>query len=289
MSTLCIERVLASPEFLPFVPSLDAWLRPDEQWSLADEFPQVFGPGATARHHMLMDGDRLLAHAAILDQESRCAGQSFFTSLVGSVVVAPFERGQGLGRIVMESVLRDFEASESHALLLWSDKLDFYRHLGLHPIGEEEIIELLPEAVPEDYELRAATEDDLPALLALHEQKPCYCPRELLDFALLLRIPETECMVLVHDGQIQAYAVAGKGLDFRGYVHECGGSEEDIGILVRGLAQGSATPLGFFVAPWRRGHAMAWARGTAVHSEFAIGKVRASLPSSFYLEGLDSI
>jgi GNAT superfamily N-acetyltransferase len=207
------SRQLRSSELGNFVDELDNWLRPDQSWSLRDEFPQVFGPRSRAQHFVLDLGDETVAHAAALDLDMRVHGRSWHPRLVGSVVVDPHHRGLGLGRAVMEEVVRNFESSSREALVLWSDKPGFYAKLGFEPFGHEFHVSVDGHGVeaPEPRaELRPARERDLEELLLLHLGKPIHSARSLGDFESFVRIPDCKTYVADRDGHVVAYACIGK-------------------------------------------------------------------------------
>jgi GNAT superfamily N-acetyltransferase len=248
------SRQLRSSELGNFVDELDNWLRPDQSWSLRDEFPQVFGPRSRAQHFVLDLGDETVAHAAALDLDMRVHGRSWHPRLVGSVVVDPHHRGLGLGRAVMEEVVRNFESSSREALVLWSDKPGFYAKLGFEPFGHEFHVSVDGHGVeaPEPRaELRPARERDLEELLLLHLGKPIHSARSLGDFESFVRIPDCKTYVADRDGHVVAYACIGKGLDFPNFAHELGGTDADVTWMLRELATHSAEPLGVLLPLWR--------------------------------------
>lgn len=284
-------RCVTTPRLCGALDTLDSWLRPDVPWSLRDEYPQVFGPGSRAVHHLLLSGEELVAHAATLDIEIRVRGRRWQPRLVGSVVVDPQRRGHGHGLEIMEDVVREFERGHKDALVLWSDKPEFYAKLGLVPFGQEFHIAVLPGPGAERIEggrVRAATEDDLEALLLLHLAKPVRSQRSPRDFAAFVRIPRCSVAVLEREGDVVAYAALGKGLDFEGYVHEFGGSDDDVASLLRELATVNGRPLGLLVPLWRAPLLRAFDDGTQQQSPLALGLVL-DAPVDAAFDGFDSI
>lgn len=268
----------------PFVTDLDRWLRPEHAWSMADEYPQIFGEKSSARSVIATDGVRVLAHAACEDI-SHCerTGAGRTTTrlrLVGSVAVDPAHRGQGLGRDIIEAVLADFHASDANTLVLWSDKPDFYARFGFRPWGHELWVQ--PTPARPSRRVRPARSDDLDFLVGVHHDKARHVRRTRERLALLLTIPRTQCWILEDArGNPCAYACVGKGLDFAGIAHDSGGRDDDLAELLRAL------PIQLAILPSERAPLAMRVGPTETHPlGLAIEKTATRAQS---LEGLDSI
>jgi GNAT superfamily N-acetyltransferase len=264
---------------------LDEWLRPGVPWSLRDEYPTVFGPGSRAGAHVITAGGELLAHAATLDVTILVREAALRATLVGSVVVHPARRGEGLGRQLLAGLVETFQASESELLLLWSERRDFYAAAGLVEVGDELLVEVSPG--PDTPRLRAIEPPDLDTVYALHAAKPVRVRRTRGDAARLLLVPELWTFVLERDASVVAYACIGKGLDFTGIVHECGGSDDAVATLLPALATRLGIPLPVLLPPWRAG--LAARLGAARHGPLGLGLAKSKLPPDLYVEGLDSV
>ena len=138
--------------------TLNAWLRDEVPWSLADEYPTVFAESAKARSWILRHDDGTLgAHAACLDIDVAHPEGSrgrVALRLVGSVAVDPELRGQGIGTRLMDAVIDDFDASGRDLLLLWSDKPGFYERIGFEAFGEEWLVQAEAKALSSNARLR---------------------------------------------------------------------------------------------------------------------------------------
>ncbi len=267
---------------LPYLSHIDAWLRGPDSWSLAAEYPRVFGAASKAQSLCLVSDAGLLAHAAVLDLVHRDAGAATRIRCVGSVVVDPGQRGMGLGRRLLEAVVDDFEASDCEVLLLWSQRRRFYAHFGFETWGSE--LWVRPDPSLPQQRIRPMREADLAHVARIHDCKPSRVDREAIDFAAALRIPRLDAWVLDADGAVAAYALVGKGMDFPGVVHDSGGENEALVELLRAL------PMHFAILPYHRLDEATRIGAASLHT---IGLARckhARAPRrGWSIEGLDSI
>lgn len=270
---------------------LRPWLRRREPWSLDEEYPLVFGDAALARATTIEEDGCLLAHAAYLDvtHVTRSPSREDTTTirLVGSVVVAPTRRGEGLGRTLMTRVVEDFYASGADLLMLWSDQTEFYAQFGFQDWGSEFLLSPIPSR-PE-HTLRPAHPTDCDWITQTHERKTRRVHRRASDFERLLEIPRMTCWILEVDGQPMAYACVGKGLDFENVAHDMGGDDTALAELLRAL------PIHFAAIPRER-EALAQELGTPVCHPLGLALPQTTLEGHALevarrvsIEGLDSI
>jgi len=258
---------------------VESWLMPGVDWGLTAEHPRLFAPSGHAQSIVLRQANRLLGHAALLEVRVRTTSGMVPTTLIGSVVIAPEHRGQGLGRRLLAEVCSTLDRSPSKIAILWSDKPGFYRRAGFEPSGSELVVRIAtgqPNAL-----VRRAHQRDVPSLLALHAAKPNRVLRTLAEFAALLAIPRTQTWVL-DDVGIRAYACVGKGMDFGDVMHECGGDDASLLQLLPALPTHLAV-----LAPWRR--ALARRLGSVAEGPLGLVRTGKPLPDGFYIDGLDSI
>lgn len=286
------RRTLGVTAGASFVEQLDEWLRPACAWSLADEYPQIFGAGSMAFQHVLLDGDQLLAHAATLDLRFRGHGHELVVRLVGSVVAHPERRGEGHASVLLDAIREDFWRESPDVLILWSPSRNLYRRCGFEPLGIEHILQLGRASLgPILGLLRPARQDDVPALHALHAAKPVGTQRRHEDFERFLSIPRCETWVLEIDKEVRAYASIGKGLDFEDHIHEVGGLDPEVASLVSSLLMEKGRDLGLLLAPYRSDlrRLLSPFLMDETHSALGLGIVKTRLAADFYLEGFDSI
>ena len=185
-----------------------------------------------------------------------------------------------MGTTVVEDVVTDFRERDSEALLLWSDRPDFYGRLGFRPLGAELAVELADRQA--DPSARPYRDEDLDAIVAMHEGKAVRTRRSVDVFRRLLAIPGTETTVLDDGDGAVAYACVGKGLDFVDIVHECGGSDDALLRLLPGMNATWA-----LLPAWRM--ELAAFLGRVHPRNIALGIAKGELPAELHIEGLDSI
>ncbi|MFQ5504205.1 MAG: GNAT family N-acetyltransferase [Planctomycetota bacterium] len=286
-----VER-LASEEAGFVLPFLDAWLRADVAWSLADEYPGVFDRHGDVHHYVIRaGGDRLLAHAAVRMLHVETGGGRLPIRMVGSVVVHPEARNRGLGSRLMTGIASEFRQSEDGLCILWSDREVFYERAGFKRFGREWSLKLRLAPEAGESGIRPYESGDLVALLMMHLQKPVHVRRSHRHFERLLCIPRSRTFVLEEGGFPIAYASVGKGLDFLDVVHESGGEDSSLSRLLQGLPRHLGKPVTLLLPPWRA----SLAESLVPHAEEAwlqhlgLAIANGPVPGDFYLEGFDSI
>jgi hypothetical protein len=73
----------------------------------------------------------------------------------------------------------------------------------------------------------------LSAVIELHEREVLRTERSSEEYEAYLGIPKTKALVAMRGNSVTAYAVMGKGEDFRYCIHEWGGEARDLLCLVR--------------------------------------------------------
>ena len=271
-----------------------------QEWSgfegpdlLAGAYPQVFSNEAVAE---LVGGfvqGQLVAHAALRHVTIVSSAGDLAATLVGTVVTAPAYRGQGIGSELLRRVIASAELEHKDALYLWSDKWPFYERLGFQACGVQHELELKPRPGILAPGIRPARSNDVLGILSLHRKKPLRAERTLHDQALVLATSSLMTMVLEREGQIAAYACYGKAMDFRGWWHEIGGSDEDAATLVLGTMEVLGQESSTLLVPPYRARLVERVRPCIVNSRAGIGALRKSLTplgqADFFFDGLDSI
>ena len=177
--------------------------------------------------------------------------------------------------------------------MLWSDRWSIYERLGFRPAGrqEEALIRTLPGSIVPG--IRAAGLRDIIPLLELHKAKPYRVERDLHDMALLLSVPGMWTMVLERDAEIVAYACYGKGVDFPNWWHEMGGTDRDVGTLLRGAMESMGHDQATILLPPYRTELKGFLGSCLVSSRECHGALRLDLTPAgrrdFFIDGLDSI
>ena len=218
------------PEVIGF---LDHLLRPERNWSIAAEYPQVFTAPNRENLRIIKHNGPIIAHAATKFLIIKTHFGLFKVAAIGSVVTDPNHRNLGYSRSIMNSCLQIAEEGCADFAILWSDLYDFYGKLGFELAGREIsfVIDQLPDLATKSdllpmHELRIVQSPKVApeAILRLYGQHPCGTVRTAEDIRRHLTIPNSRVYTAWdRSNQLRAYAVEGKGGDLKGYIHEWGG------------------------------------------------------------------
>ncbi len=225
---MAIRRVEAG-EHARFLDFLEAGMRPDGARTRVDEdFPVALGSGNLHGLFGLWDDDELLAGLAVLVRDHATSAGTLAVAGLGSVVTRADRRGEGLSSRLQTAVLAELVRQQVPLAVLWTDRPDLYARRGFRPAGWEFHAEIagvdLAGFLPPGATCRPYTPDDLAVVASLYDRHPWRTLRLPGDHARLYGMPGTRGLVLrdAHE-QPFAYAFAGKGEDFPGYVAEWGG------------------------------------------------------------------
>lgn len=127
------------------MPAVELDMRPGDWACLLEGDPRPWGPGeelawAEKTHHVGVRDEqgRLLAHAGAVLAHVGVAGDHPFPVVgIGGVIVAPTMRGTGLGRAVIEEILRVAEQlGPARAMLFCQPRMRIlYERFGFQPIS----------------------------------------------------------------------------------------------------------------------------------------------------------
>ncbi len=202
-------------------------LRKDKGWSLADEYPLALNLSNLANVRVIEDGGKFISAAVVKSTLVKSPAGLFKVAAIGSVVTDPGYRNQGFSRSVLDSTIENARASACDVAILWSDLHDFYRKLGFELGGTEVSIKIEQPMTVDLSGLKFIESARIAAepILRLYSQHTCGTLRSIEDLRKSLLIPNTKVITAWDDkGQLQAYAIEGKGADLGGYIHEWGGS-----------------------------------------------------------------
>ncbi len=228
---MAIRRLEARdhPRFLEF---LDAGMRPQGGQTRVDEdFPVALGAGNLHGLYGLWEGEELLAGLAVLVRDLATSAGPIAVAGLGSVVTRQDRRGEGLSRRLQAAVLAELTRQGVPLAVLWTDRPDLYAGRGFRAAGWEHHADLTGADLrgfrPSGAACRPYTAPDLAAVTSLYDRHPWRTVRAAGDHAALYGMVGTRGLVLEDArGQVCAYAFAGKGEDFPGYVAEWGGAAE---------------------------------------------------------------
>jgi len=285
-------RAVSPDERASAIRQLEDWNRTGG--ALALTHPQVFHPPAAGAELLgLFRDGRMLSHAAVRAVQLRTERGKVATWMVGSVTTDPGHRRQGLASQLLEHIAQLAAANAQDSLMLWSGRWDFYQALGYRPAGCQHEVRLRGRPGSLAPGIRPASAGDLPAILALHQRKPLAVERSLGDLALLLSARPMHTMVLQRGGQIVAYACHGKGLDFRDWWHEIGGTDEHVATLITGAMEILGQAESTLLVPGYRVGLPGRLERAALHVKDGIAALCRPLTEAgrheFFVDGLDSI
>ncbi len=207
---------------------LDRGLRRGERGRLAAEYPLSFHPGAVANQRVIRRDGSPAAHAMLHEAVIRSISRELRVGMIGLVYTDPEARGQGLATRCVESCIEELGRRGVPLALLWSEKHAFYARMDFRPVGSEWILRWRrsgrgPLAVG------APRPSDWERLERLHARKPVLAVRPPGALERLARAPDTHLVVARSEaGEPVAYAVAGRGDDFEGCVHEWAGLPDGV-------------------------------------------------------------
>lgn len=225
---------------------LDKHLRPDNDWSIAAEYPFVFHPLNRDNLRIIADDNQVLAHAATKYLIIKTTLGLFKVAAIGSVVTAPEQRGKGFSQLILKNVLQSAEAECADFAILWTDLYDLYRKSGFELAGSE-ISVIIDDPIPfqqDKYRILKSEKVAPEAILKLYSMHTCGSVRTAEEIRRNLQIPNSRVYTMWDNAnQLLAYAIEGKGADLKGYVHEWGGSVPNIIHLLAHIRKDLGSPL----------------------------------------------
>lgn len=150
--------------------------------------------------------------------------------LIGSVVTAPAARNQGIQKKLFEWIKQVGRVSDFDALLLWSNQLEFYKKLGFFLGGLQGTwSSILNKPITEDIQGVKIEGSDKSstfyqaAWFEAFNQKKFRPIRNAAEMKKLFEIPKMKIAYTQ-----EAYALVGKGEDFKDICHEWAGPSQEV-------------------------------------------------------------
>ncbi len=228
------------------------WFAPGEGISLAAEYPLLFRNHPAVRHYIVEEEEGVpLSHAALLVRHIVSGPARLRFGMISCVATAPEARGGGLASEVVQWAVQCAADEHCALVLLWSELEDFYGRLGFERIGREWIFLLRKEGFPGEYpEPIPYSDSHAPQVYSLYLKKAVRVERTPEEMKALLSIPGTSTYLAEgSSGGIEAYACIGKGRDFHGVIHECGGEPRAMELLLGGILAASPDPVPLILSP----------------------------------------
>ncbi|MBX3018331.1 MAG: GNAT family N-acetyltransferase [Bdellovibrionaceae bacterium] len=214
-------------EFDRVLDFLNGQLRPDSQWSIAQEYPTALSTTNLHNMRIITENERILSHAVLKPLIVKTPHVVLKVGAIGSVVTDESARGQGLSTKIMNSCLDEAVRQNCDIAVLWTEIHDFYRRIGFELAGFEQtfFIENQLEVTGAKLAFRTTTQVDPEAIYRLMQKHTVMTHRSLEEVRRFLQIPNSTLYTAWSlDGRLEAFAVEGKGADLRDYVHEWAGS-----------------------------------------------------------------
>jgi N-acetylglutamate synthase-like GNAT family acetyltransferase len=239
-------RAPKAEEFSDLVKFLNANLRNNSTWSIADEYPTTLAPQNLHNVRIIKDKENILSHAVIKPTIVKTRRGLFKVGCLGSVVTQEEYRSQGLSQSVLKECLTSIEAQGCDIAILWTNLYDFYRKMGFE-LGGSEVSMLIDRqlSIPaNNFKVIQNNRVDPQVLFRLYAQHTVSSIRTLEDFEKYLRIPNSRLYTAWNEqGKVEGFAVEGKGADLQGYIHEWGGSVDALLTLINHIRQAHGQPV----------------------------------------------
>ncbi len=234
---MALPRAPQTTEFPQVMTFLNESLRPQEDWSIQQEYPTALTPSNIHNMRIICEEEKgqIQSHAVLKTLIVRTPYIVYKVGAIGSVVTAPDARNQGYAQQILEDCVENARSQNCDVAILWTDKFDFYRKLGFELAGYEiSFVIDRPIVVSNDGIKFMRTDKVSPeALMRLYNQHTVAVHRSVEDIRKYLNIPKTEIYTAWDANQnLVAYAIEGKGMDLGGYIHEWGGGLREVMALL---------------------------------------------------------
>jgi GNAT superfamily N-acetyltransferase len=233
---------------------LQTTLRPDPlPFPISKEYPIVLDPQNAQFSYCLIHDKQIIAHANLWPRHlvSSYDDHLGHIGFVGNVATHPEWQGQGLMTRLLQFLADVGTQQQLEALILWSDLDTFYHKKGYRSCGKEWLFGLPAKALAKFAQVEGKTrqlkfpvqDPDqylIEALFSKRYTTPITIQRSVSEMKCLLKIPGCDLAILEDDGEIEAFAIIGKGYDMMGVVHEWGASYPDqlaacLGLMMKRL------------------------------------------------------
>lgn len=218
-----------SNELSDVISFLDTHMRKDQNWSVREEYPLAFSAQNLNNIRIIRENQNIVSHAVVKPILMKTPYAVLNVCTIGSVLTDPTKRQQGLSSQVINDCIDQAIALKGDILVLWTDMFDFYKNFGFEMAGTEISLTInstfQPQAPRTDLKILNSSKIDAAALLRLFNLHSITSHRTVEDIRKCLQIPNSRVYTAWNkQGQMEAYAIEGKGVDLQGYVHEWGGN-----------------------------------------------------------------
>lgn len=202
-------------------------LRSEAGWSIAAEYPTAFHPSNIHNMRIIAEGNQLLSHAVLKPIIIKSPQLVYKVGAIGSVVTDENHQGQGLSSTIINECISSAKEQNCDLAILWTGIYDFYRKFGFELAGSEVSFIIEDNFTTSDQGLRYSSDFKISpeTIHRLYSMHTVSSVRSLEETRRFMSIPNTKIYTAWEtSGQLAAYAIEGKGVDLKGYIHEWGGS-----------------------------------------------------------------
>lgn len=202
-------------------------LRPNVKWSIEQEYPTALNVANLNNIKVIIDDENVISHAVLKPLIVKTPLLLLKVAAIGSVVTADAYRQQGHSTKVIDDCLKNAKEQGCDLAVLWTEIPDFYRKMGFELAGSEVRLTMhkpLKLETPMSLKYIKGTQVDPDAVFQLYQQHRVSTLRTLPELRKFMSIPNSNFYTAWDEnGKLVAYAVEGKGMDLKGFVHEWGG------------------------------------------------------------------
>ncbi len=211
---------------------LNQTLRPQQPWSISDEYPNALLPNNIHNISIVKDGNEVVSHAVLKPLIVKSPHVIFKIGTIGSVVTKEDHRNHGYSQKTIQNCISLARQQSCDIAILWTNLYEFYQKMGFELSGFEVSMVIEKEftsPVKKFYRFSEEKNVSPEALLRLYSLHSVNSVRTVDDVRKFLAIPNTKLYTAWNsEHQLLAYAVEGKGADLNGYIHEWGGQVSDL-------------------------------------------------------------
>ena len=219
-------RALQEAEFSSLVTFLDKNLRPDENWSIKEEYPLAINKKNLSNIKVISVDNQIASHAVSKNLIVITPTGLFSIAAIGNVTTDPSHRNKHYASKIVESCVESSKKRNCDFSILWTDKYALYQKLGFELAGYEVNLQISKplQAPPLNLKILNTKKVSPQAILNLYTRHTSRTLRTIDDIRLYLDIPNSNLYTAwTEDNQLVAYALEGRGKDLGGYFHEWGG------------------------------------------------------------------
>ncbi len=160
-------------------------------------------------------------------------------ALIGAVASSPGHRGQGHATAAIEKILSSALLSDpkTECVVLWGSEKNLYARFNFDYGGTQKRASLgnlaLPEFLPDPtLDVQMGWNDEIFSLMKSRQSGVLHSES---DLSWLKAHKNVIWFRIIRGGKTSAYVGVNRGIDLMGIVHEWGGSELDLGILLSAM------------------------------------------------------